>query len=132
MLYTRELADDPGAVMRRIFAFLGVAEDFTPPNLGTRYLEGATRPRSRALDIPRLTRYLRRKQGLLSIWERVPMRVRQQLWTSAFLVEKWNRAPVSGDARPTVSPEVRQALQAHFRDDRERLVALTGAEPPWP
>ena len=131
VIYTRELADDAGAVMRRVFSFLGVAEDFTPPNLGTRYLEGAARPRSRAFDIPRLTRYLRRRKGLLSTWERVPIRVRQQLWASAFFVEKWNRAPVSGDPRPTASPEVRRVLRAHFCEDRERLVALTGAEPPW-
>jgi hypothetical protein len=131
VLYTRELADDAGAVMRRVFSFLGVAEDFTPPNLGTRYLEGAARPRSRALDLPRLTRYLRRRKGLLSTWERVPIRIRQQFWASAFLVEKWNRAPASGDPRPIASPEVQNILRAHFRDDRERLVALTGAEPPW-
>jgi len=68
VLYTRELAQDAAAVLRRIFGFLEVGEDFTPPNLGTRYLEGAARPRSRALDIPRLTRGLRRKEIYLCVF----------------------------------------------------------------
>lgn len=133
VLYTSELADDAGALVRRIFAFLGVDEDFPPPNLGTRYLEGAARPRSRAFDVPRLTRYLRSKKGLLSTWERVPIRVRQRMWSMVFFVEKWNRAPASGegDARPALSAELEGALRSHFRADRERLAELTGAEPPW-
>jgi hypothetical protein len=131
VLYTRELADDAGAVVRRILSFIGVDADFTPPNLGTRYLEGAARPRSRLFDIPRLTRYLRRKEGLLSTWERVPIRLRQKMWTSVFFVEKWNHRSEPGEARPTASAELRSTLREHFRADRERLAALTETEPPW-
>lgn len=131
VLYTGELAEDAGAVVRRILTFLDVADDFVPPNLGTRYLEGAARPRSKLFDIPRLTRYLRRREGLLSTWERVPIRLRQRMWTSVFFIEKWNHRSESGDARPAASVELRSALREHFRADRERLAALTGTEPPW-
>jgi hypothetical protein len=131
VLFTKELAEDAAAVIRRICAFLGVADDFTPPNLGTRYLEGATRPRTRAFDVPRLTRYLRSHEGLLSTWERVPLRLRQQAWTSVYFVEKWNRAPVPPSARPAVSGELQCALRAHFGPDRKRLTGLIGVEPPW-
>jgi hypothetical protein len=132
VLYTKELADDAVAVMRRIFGFVGVAADFTPPNLGERYLEQAAKPRSRAFDVPRLTRSLRRREGLLSTWERIPIGVRQRLWTMVFSVEKWNRSPSETEPAPTLSPEVESALRAHYAPDRERLVALTGTEPPWP
>ena len=131
VLYTKELADDAADVMRRIFGFVGVAENFTPPNLGERYLEQAAKPRSRAFDVPRLTRSLRRREGLLSTWERVPIRVRQRLWTMVFTVEKWNRSSAEGEPAPTLSPDLESALRAHFAPDRERLVALTGTEPPW-
>jgi hypothetical protein len=132
VLYTKELADDAAAVVRRVFAFLGVDDGFVPPNLGERYLEGAEKPRSRAFDVPRLTRSLRRREGLLSTWERIPIKVRQRLWTMVFSVEKWNRSPSpEKGATPTLSPAVEEALRAHFAADRERLVALTGTEPPW-
>jgi hypothetical protein len=131
VLYTKELADDAADVMRRIFAFIGVAEGFTPPNLGERYLEQAAKPRSRAFNVPRLTRSLRRREGLLSTWERIPIGVRQRLWTMVFFVEKWNRSSPEGKSKPTLSPEVESALRAHFAPDRERLAALTGTEPPW-
>jgi hypothetical protein len=133
VLYTKELADDAADVMRRVFDFLGVAADFTPPNLGERYLEQAAKPRSKVLDVPALTRRLRRHEGLLSTWERVPIRYRQRFWTMVFSVEKWNRSPaVKGGASPTLSPELESALRAHYAPDRERLTALTGSEPPWP
>jgi hypothetical protein len=131
VLYTKELADDVADVMRRIFGFVGVAEDFTPPNLGERYLEQAAKPRSRAFDVPRLTRSLRRREGLLSTWERIPIGVRQRLWTMVFFVEKWNRSSSEGEPAPTLSPEVESILRAHLAPDRERLAALTGTEPPW-
>lgn len=131
VLYTKELVDDAAAVMRRIFGFVGVAEDFTPPNLGKRYLEQAAKPRSRAFDVPRLARSIRRHEGLLSTWERVPIRFRQRLWSMVFFVEKWNRSPSERKSAPTLSPEVENALRAHLASDRECLVALTGTEPPW-
>jgi hypothetical protein len=131
VLYTKDLADDAADVMRRIFGFVGVAEDFAPPNLGERYLEQAAKPRSRAFDVPRLTRALRRREGLLSTWERIPIRVRQRLWTMVFFVEKWNRSSSEAKPAPTLSPEMECALRAHFAPDRERLSALTGTEPPW-
>jgi hypothetical protein len=131
VLYTKELADDAADVMRRIFAFVGVDEDFTPPNLGERYLEQASKPRSRAFDVPALTRKLRRHEGLLSTWERIPIDVRQRLWTMVFFVEKWNRSSPEGKPAPALSPEVESALRAHYAPDRERLAALTGTEPPW-
>jgi hypothetical protein len=61
----------------------------------------------------------------------VPLRLRQQAWTSAYFVEKWNRAPVPPGARPAVSEELQRALRAHFGPDRERLTRLIGVEPPW-
>jgi Sulfotransferase domain len=131
VLYTKELADDAADVMRRIFAFVGVDEDFTPPNLGERYLEQASKPRSRAFDVPGLTRRLRRHEGLLSTWERIPIGVRQRLWTMVFFVEKWNRSSPEGKPAPALSPAVESALRAHYAPDRERLAALTGTEPPW-
>ena len=44
VIYTTELKEDPAEVMRRVFEFVGVADDFVPPNLGAVYRATAAAP----------------------------------------------------------------------------------------
>jgi hypothetical protein len=131
VLFTDELAADPAATVQRVYRYLGVADDFVPPNLGVRYLEGAARPRWQALDLPRLSRALRRNEALRVAWRRLPSSLRRRAWTSTYKVEKWNRVTEAEKKKVEVRPEVEAALRSHFAPDRELLSSLTGQEPPW-
>jgi hypothetical protein len=131
VLHTSELADDPRAVVRQVCAFVGVDEGFVPPNLGERYLEGAQRPRHRALDLPGLARRMRESEQLRRLWRRIPTRLRQRAWTVSYRVEKWNRAESAPTEKEGMSAELEATLRSHFHPDRELLTELTGAEPPW-
>jgi len=131
VLFSAELAEDPAAVVQRVCGFLGVDDTFVPPNLGVRYLKGATKPRFRALDLPRLSKRLQRSQGFRKVWKRVPAALRRQAATLSYVVEKWNRAKAPTDKGPSLSPATERDLRSHFRADGERLAKLTGLEPPW-
>jgi hypothetical protein len=131
VLFTSELAADPKATVQRVYDYLGVTADFVPPNLGVRYLEGAERPRWRALDLPRMSRALRRNEALRGAWRRLPSSLRRRAWTSTYKVEKWNRATGAEKKKVEVSPEVEAALRSHFGPDGALLTSLTGLELPW-
>lgn len=131
VLFTADLAEQPRAVVQEVCRFLGVADDFTPPNLGVRYLEGAAKPRWWFLDMPRFARFMKRSSLLRGIWRRLPAGLRQRVWSSSFAVEKWNRAAPEKDAGRRIDADLEATLREHFRADRERLVDLTGLEPPW-
>jgi hypothetical protein len=131
VLFTDELAKNPQGVVQKVCKFLGVDDEFVPPNLGVRYLKGATRPRVRFLDIPRLSRVLRGNERLRAAWRRLPSGFRRRIWTSTYRIEKWNSATDSAKKGPAVSPELEAELRVHFQADRELIAQLVGAEPPW-
>jgi hypothetical protein len=131
VLFTSELADEPGEVVRRVCKFLGVADDFTPPNLGVRYLKGALTPRVRMLDLSRLSRFVKRNRTSRRLWKRLPSSFRQRVWAFSYMLEKWNRAEEQQKTEAGIEAELEATLREHFLVDRERIVALTGREPPW-
>lgn len=131
VLYTSDLAADAEGTVKEVCRFVGVDDTFVPPNLGTRYLEGAQRPRHKALDLPGLARALRERESLRTLWRRVPTRLRQRAWTFSYRVEKWNRADDPPTEKEKLSEGVEAALREHFRPDRDRLASLVGTEPPW-
>jgi hypothetical protein len=131
VLFTSDLAERPREVVQQACAFLGVDDDFVPPNLGVRYLEGATRPRVRYLDFPRFSRALRQHEGLRSAWRRLPSGFRRRAWSSTYKIEKWNRVTDTAKKSTEVSPELEAKLREHFQADRELIAELVGTEPPW-
>lgn len=131
VLFTSDLAERPKEVVQQVCAFLGVDDEFVPPNLGVRYLEGATRSRVRFLDIPRFSRALRQNKRLRFAWRRLPPGFRRRAWSSTYKIEKWNRAKDTTKTGPDVSLELESALRKHFESDRALLTELIGTEPPW-
>jgi hypothetical protein len=131
VLFTSDLAERPQEVVQRVCGFLGVDDEFVPPNLGVRYLEGATRPRVRFLDIPRFSRGLRQSEHLRAAWRRLPAGFRRRAWSSTYKIEKWNRATDTTKKDTAVSPELEARLRKHFEADRKLIAELAGAEPPW-
>jgi hypothetical protein len=131
VLFTSDLAARPREVVQQVCALLGVDDEFVPPNLGVRYLEGATRSRVRFLDIPRFSRALRQNEHLRTAWRRLPSGFRRRAWSSTYKIEKWNRATDTTKKETTVSPELEAKLREHFQADRALITELVGTEPPW-
>jgi hypothetical protein len=121
--YTQELARDPGALLDRVLAFLGLPPGHRPPNLGTRYFRGGTRKRVDAEAQAALFDYLRSE-----VLPHLKGNPRPHANAFDFFFETWNVIP--DEAPPPLSPETRLGLEQHFREDAERLAAL-GVATPW-
>jgi hypothetical protein len=128
-----ELAQDPAGVLPSIFGFLGVAPDFVPDNLGTRYRAAAVRQRIPGLTPARWQARLARVELAAKLWHRLPTRARRPISravaVAGYRADLWN-AQRGVDEEP-MDPSVRQSLIAHFRPDSERLSAAFGLELPW-
>ncbi len=109
-----DLAGDPDDLMRRIFAFIGVDEDFQLPT--TEAFNVSVVPRSR-----RLFTLLTTKNPLMRYARAVaPARVR------AVAMRTRNR--FLGSEKPPIDPELHHKLRAIYRDDTSALMELIGRD----
>jgi hypothetical protein len=136
VLFHDDLKRDPAAVCARVFAFLGVDSEFTPPNLGRRYNEKGSRRRFRWMDLTKWQRTVARSAALKGLWQRLPhssrRRILKRFDRAVWRLFLWNRVPADPLEDPDpVSAETLAALRAHYREDAERLRALLGTDPPW-
>jgi len=131
--FSRDLDREPEALMRRVWSFLGVAADFVPENLGRRYRVGGERKRAGWLDMDRLQSSLATSGPVRALWHALPTGARRRVdsaWNELnYRLELWNRKGGENGAGP--SAEVERRLREHYADDRARLAALLGEEPPW-
>ena len=124
-LVTREeLKTDRAATMKRVFAFLGVDEDFTSPEFerewetGTAKSSGRFRVMDRAVRLPGL-------RALDRNFDRLPERLR---WA----VERVVHDPDSGAApKPHLPEGLRATLVERYREDVERLEQWSGRSFGW-
>jgi len=123
VIYTRELAQDPAALLDRVLLFLGLPPGYRPDDLGTRYFRGGTR---KLLD-PEAQRLLFKfhREQILPYMRGSPSVHRKAF---QFFYETWNVAP--DDGPPMIDTEIHMQLQEHFRADAERLRSLD-IEAPW-
>ena len=106
-----DLEDDPGRVLREVFAFLGVDPTFMP-DMSVRHKVAGT-PRSKALHA-----VLTQPNPLKSLAKRLlPAGVRSRVYGA--VMQRNVR-----EHRETMRPQTRRRLEALFRDDVERLEAL--------
>jgi Sulfotransferase family len=135
---TAVLGDDPMALLRDLYRFLGVDESHVPPNLGVRYQVRGTGRRSRVLGT--LPRVVKETPGLRHAWNALPERtqasVRAHARTLAHrLDQRMPRRHHEGmDERP--DPALIERLQQHFAPDVALLERLVGPVPgvtdlPW-
>jgi hypothetical protein len=134
---TAVLADDPMALLRDLYRFLGVDDTHVPPNLGVRYQVRGTGRRSRVFGT--LPRVVKETPGLRHAWNALPERTRAsaraRLRTLAHRLDQ--RRPVRNegmDERP--DPALIERLQQHFAPDVALLETLVGPVPgvtdlPW-
>jgi len=137
ILFTEDLERSPADLLRRLYAFIGVAPDVLPDNLNMRYLVGATKPRIAALGKNgrlspwALQRAAARNGMVRRIWHSAPASRRYQIELAfrrvTYPLEIWNRRPTA-DALPADAAE---RLRTHFADDGARLARAWGVSPPW-
>jgi Sulfotransferase family len=137
VLFHEDLERDPAAACEEVFGFLGVDRGFRPPNLGTRYNEGASSRRFDWLDLTRWQRAAARSTTLRGLWRRVPLSLRRRIldWfkVAVWRLFLWNRVPTQ-NAEPGSDPagaETLARLRDHYREDEQRLRELLGVTPPW-
>jgi hypothetical protein len=134
---TAVLGDDPMALLRDVYRFLGVDDTHVPPNLGVRYQVRGTGRRSRV--VAALPRVVKETPGLRHAWSALPDRTqasaRAHLRTLAHRLDQRTPAHHDGmDERP--DPSLIERLQRHFAPDVTLLETLVGPVPgvtdlPW-
>jgi hypothetical protein len=119
-----ELLYERAETMRRLFALLGVHEDFTSPQFsrewetGSGKGSGGFRLMDRAVRLPGL-------RALDRNFDRLPESLR-------WVVERIVHDPGSGEAqKPAVPADLRERLEERLRPDVERLERLTGRRFGW-
>jgi hypothetical protein len=119
-----ELKADRAGTMRRVFAFLGVDEDFTSEQFGREWETGTAKTSGRFRAMDRAVRL----PGLRAIdrhFDRLPERMR---WA----VERVVHDPGAGAApKPHLPAELRATLVERYRPDVERLEGWSGRSFGW-
>jgi hypothetical protein len=121
--WTASLDSDPGGVVDRVLALLGLRPGFRPEGLGARHHRGGTRPLLSDRAEGELREFLE-----ASVWPRVGGEVAQVRRTFEFFMQTWNVSP--DENLPELPTELRTRLRSHYRRDAERL-PLGSGPPPW-
>ena len=118
------LERDPGAVLDRILAFLGLPPGYRPEGLGVRHHRGGSRPRIDAEGEAQLRAFMDE-----SVWPRLSGSDAERIGHAFdFFLRTWNVIP--DDVLPPLSPRNRQRLKEHYRADAALLGEL-GVDAPW-
>ncbi len=148
VLFTDEFEREPRELLARVHRFIGVREDFVPPNLGERYLVGRPQQRfdwrqpgtwfspSSPMSPQGALRGLRRVPGAQALWHTLPfdgqrrlLRPYQRLAGRTVARSRRRSAGAAPQAAPSAETIVR--LREHFAADAERLQALLGGTAPY-
>lgn len=139
VLFTEDLECDPESLLRRVFEFLGVRNDYVPENLGTQYRVGGGRRRIpwlgtySLLNPLALQRTLTRNRLSRRLWRALPGWTRR--WVDrvfgrlVYRLDLWNRHADDDSAEPDEATVRR--LREHFEQDGRQLESLLGSPPPW-
>lgn len=122
LLTLDELSQQPKMAVRRVFRFLGVDEEFVPPNLERVYHAGGLeRISTRPLELLKnpMTRWL---------WRRMPDRLTRSFWfwweTTA--IRKGQRVDAGA-----LDVQLQRTLVDYFDPDLQRLATDWSFRPPW-
>jgi hypothetical protein len=133
VIFSDQLEDSPAATMERVFGFIGVAADFVPDNLNTRYRAAADEERIPGLNLYAWQTHLARMRSARGLWYSLPDRVRMRIdrgfTLASYRMQMWNaKRGVAGD---DMSRRAREMLIDHFRVDGEALGDVLGVDVPW-
>jgi hypothetical protein len=133
VIFTKDLAERPAVILSNIFEFIGVAPDFEPNNLNTRYRSAAVKPRIVGLNLYNWQASLARVSPARTLWHALPgpmrNRVDRAYSVANYHIGMWNarRDVVSQDIPLTV----RRRLIEHFLPDSHALADAINIEVPW-
>jgi hypothetical protein len=134
VVFTKELEDAPGLLLRRIHGFIGVDHRPLPDNLAARYRVSGVGRRLSWLDVHRVQRAAARTALTRAVWHAVPEKGQRHVDyvfnRTAYRVDLWNRRP-DGRAHVLPSPLTLTRLREHFASDTARLTEVLGVSPPW-
>jgi hypothetical protein len=132
ILFTDELHRSPELLLRRIYEFLGIAPDFVPANIGTRYRVGGER-RYKWLKIGEARRAIAHNQIAHSTWRSLPDAIRHPIDRafdrSVYAVDLWNRRKSTDNDE--LSSVTQRVLREHFDVDAQLLTSLLDVPIPW-
>jgi hypothetical protein len=133
-IFSSDLADRPAATLANVFEFIGVASDFVPDNIGTRYRTAATRQRLPGVNLFIWGQALSRVSSARAAWHLLPARAQTDITrvynVAGNRIALWN-ARRGATASNDIPRSAYQKLIAHFRPDSEALGALLNREIPW-
>jgi len=133
VVFSGDLANDPGALLPSVFDYIGVTPGFLPDNLDKRYRTAAAQRRVRGLDLKRWQERIARVSVARTMWHHLPSRsseaLSQATASAAYRVELWNAKRNAGEA--SIDAEVERRLVEHFRSDSNELANLLEVQVPW-
>lgn len=144
VLFTEDLEREPELLLRRIFEFLDVQDDFRPDNLGMRYRAGGTKRRLPLLGTYSffsplaLQRALTRSSMARGLWHALPEPGRRRIDAAfgrlVYHLDLWNRwggASEPGGSAESATGATVERLRDHFALDGARLATRLSISPPW-
>jgi hypothetical protein len=144
VLFTDDLEREPELLLRKMFEFLNVQDDFRPDNLGMRYRAGGTKRRLSLLGTYSflsplaLQRALTRSSTAKGLWHALPESRRRRIDAGfgrlVYHLDLWNRRggvqepemPADSTTDATV-----ERLRDHFALDGATLATRLSVSPPW-
>lgn len=115
VIVLEDLVADPSGELKKLFEFLGVYQDFTPPNIANIYNAGA----DKRIRVYNPTAFFRRWPGYEGFSKIFPDLVRNKYRQVISM-------PVNKEKNCSISPENLQFLQSLFKDDVSDLSKLLG------
>jgi hypothetical protein len=133
VIFSNELAERPTEVLAMVFEFIGVATNFVPDNLNTRYRAAATKQKIPGVQLFIWREALARVRLASALWFALPRGVRSSVsrayTVAAHHIGLWNaQRDISRDDMPLAA---RWRLVTYFRPDSEALGDLLDREIPW-
>lgn len=133
VIFSDELAQRPAETLASAFEFIGVATEFVPDNLDTRYLTAAVKQLIPGLNLFVWRGTLAHIRPARALWRALPSRlhgiISHAYSIAAYRIQLWNAR--HGALDDEMSRSTRLRLITHYRPDSEALSDLLGMEIPW-
>ncbi|MFC1811497.1 sulfotransferase [Thermodesulfobacteriota bacterium] len=121
-IFTDELKNDPILVMKKIYRFIVVDQEYVPSTIGKVYHVGGFKSR-----LPFIHKVKKNKAAVL-IWETFPIQFRRYF---AYWFKQWNTISDIGVYDKYISDENRTKLQDLYQNDIVLLERLIDQSVPW-
>lgn len=123
IFFNNDLRKEPKKVVKELYEFLGVDEDFVDPSTGKEIHKGGLEPRLKLLT----PSFLNKMPLLASLWyDYTPDPVRRRI---NFGINRWNVKPDKTSV--DTSTAAYKKLAKHYQNDAKQIEKITGITPPW-